>query len=227
MPGLGRLRAEDPRDRAYPLRAVLAAAEPGEPRRQWPMFHRPLDQGSESTCVGHAWKHWMLCAPVIQTKPAKEPAATTIYDLATRMDEWDGNEGDRRFGTSVRAGAQVLRGMGMMASFRWEWTVDGCIAWLEHGGPLVVGTDWLASMMNPDPDGTMRVDESTALLGGHAWVLHGWERKRGTFDALNSWGLAWGLKGRADLPAEGLRVLLERRGGEACAAVELRTAGAP
>lgn len=220
MPAFGRLAVEDPRDRAYPLRALLAPTT--KPRRQWPMFHTPLDQGAESTCVGHAWKHFMLCAPVIQTKPAREPLATTIYDLATLSDEWDGNERDRHFGTSVRAGAQVLRGMGLVGAFRWEWTVDGCAEWLKFGGPLVLGTDWLTSMMVPDPDGTLRVDDGSRVLGGHAWVLHGWDARRGTFDVLNSWGVAWGVKGRADLPAEGLRVLLEKRHGEACAATEQR-----
>ena len=51
MPGFGRLRAEDPRDRHYPLRALLAAAEPTKPRRQWPMFRPVLDQGNEGTSL--------------------------------------------------------------------------------------------------------------------------------------------------------------------------------
>src|SRR5688572_22043456 len=140
MPGFGRVRVEDPRDLIYPLRAAvdsrIARAEaPRKPRRQWPVFRTPLDQGAESTCVGHAWKHWMMSAPVIQTKPDKPPTAPQIYDLATLSDEWTGNERDRHFGTSVRAGAQVLRGMGIVGEFRWEWLVDGCIEWLKWGGP--------------------------------------------------------------------------------------------
>ncbi|HEV8639434.1 MAG TPA: hypothetical protein VG370_34935 [Chloroflexota bacterium] len=224
MPAFGRLRVEDPRDRLFPLRALsdARAAAPGAaPVRQWALFGLPLDQGEESTCVGHAWKHWMLCAPVIQTRARAEPLATTIYDLATLADEWSGNERDRAFGTSVRAAGQVLRGLGYVDAFHWETTVDGCIRWVQFGGPLVVGTDWTASMMTPE-HGVVRVDEGTAVLGGHAWVLNGWDPKRGLFDAINSWGSAWGLKGRFRVPAEDLRVLLEGRGGEAVAAPEVR-----
>jgi hypothetical protein len=223
MPGLGRLRVEDPRDARFPLRSLAdarAAAAP-KPRRDWKMFHRPLDQGAESTCVGHGWRHWMVCAPIIQVRAKDPPYAVQIYDLATRADEWTGNEGDRDFGTSVRAGAQVLRSMGYIESFHWAFTVDEVIRWLQFGGPLVLGTDWFRSMFETDDEGILRVDERSGLAGGHAYVLNGYDVKRGLFDGINSWGPDWGNKGRFDIPAEGLRLLLERA-GEACTAPELR-----
>jgi hypothetical protein len=223
VPGFGRLLVEDPRDRLFALRPLAdarAAAAP-TPRDEWQMIARPLDQGNEGTCVGHGWRHWMQCAPVVQQLPKSDPLATQIYDLATLVDEWDGNERDRQFGTSVRAGAQVLRGLGYINEFAWEYTLDGAIKWLQFGGPLVMGTDWYNSMRDTDTQGYLRVDPASGLAGGHCWVINGYDDELGLFRCINSWGTAWGRRGRFFLTRAGLSTLIAAR-ADMCAAPELR-----
>jgi hypothetical protein len=150
--GMGRLPVEDSRD--FMLRAIVGEGlgMSGFPRRTktWAMFNKPLDQGREGSCVGHGWKHFMLVAPIIRTKPDQEPTAVNIYREATYIDEWQGNEGDMQSGTSVRAGAQVLRRKGHIGTFAWADNVGVAIDWLCHFGPLVIGVNWYRGMGMPD-----------------------------------------------------------------------------
>jgi hypothetical protein len=217
-PRLGRLPAADPRD--YPMRRLLAEA-PSPPRpRPWPMFRPPLDQGQEGTCVGHGWKHWMLVAPTIQTTPTRSPTAVEIYDEATFRDEWEGNERDRSFGTSVRAGAKALQARGILGVYAFAQSVEDVLAWLSGHGPVVVGLDWHETMMVPDAEGIIRA--SGPVYGGHCVALDWWDARRGLLWGPNSWGRGWGpRKGRFALPVEDLGRLLAA-GGDACTAVETR-----
>ena len=80
----------------------------------------------------------LLCA-AIQTTPAKSPTALEIYDRATELDEFPGNERDRQAGTSVRAGAKALQERGVLAAYGWARTPEETIAWLNARGPVVIG----------------------------------------------------------------------------------------
>lgn len=216
---LGRLHAPDERD--YQARRVLAAkAEPiVRKTKYWAMFRRPLNQGSEGTCVGYGWRHWMLTAPVIQVSPTEEPLAVTIYDEATRVDEWPQNDGDRSFGTSVRAGAKALQARGLIASYAFAWDIDTVIDWLCVQGPVVIGVSWYQGFDQPDAEGVIRI--SGRVRGGHCVALTGWDNRRGQAYGTNSWGVAYGKRGRFRISGEDLARLL-REDGEMATATEVR-----
>lgn len=214
--GLGRRFAPDDRDRAFLLREVL----PEEPKRDWRYWWQrgaQLDQGNTGTCVGHAWAHFIEDGPI--THPGTiDPFA--IYDEATHVDEWQGNEGDRNFGTSVRAGAKALQARGLVPEYRWAFTLEDVVLALLDKGPVVVGTDWHRSMSRPGPDAFVYPDGN--VEGGHAYLLNGVSVSARKLRFKNSWGPSWGQNGHAWICFEDFEELLTVE-GEACLAVEAKT----
>jgi hypothetical protein len=217
--------AADDRDRAFPMRRLLGAPVQ-RISKHWPVFAPALNQGQTGTCVGHAWKGWMLAALVLSTEPEAEPTAFTIYREAARDDEWTDNDGEAdgpenglQWGTSVRAAAKALQKRGLIGSYTWAWDAETAIDWLCRRGPVCIGVNWYQGMVNLGADAVLR--STGRILGGHAVVLLGWSEERGMVRVLNSWGSSWGQQGRAWLPGELLDRLI-REQGEAVTALEVR-----
>ncbi len=216
--GLGRRIAPDPRDASYAMAAVLPQRS-ARPYRYWWTGGAWLDQGAYSTCVGHAWAHWTEDGPV--THPGTiDPVA--IYREAAQVDEWPENDaGDLHFGTSVRAGAQVLQARGLISEYRWGWNVDDVVTAVLEVGPVVMGTWRTDAMMQPDAEGI--VYYTGRPLGGHAYLINGVDTRRGLARAKNSWGRGWGRNGAFSIPLEDLDRLI-REDGEAVLALEVSDA---
>jgi hypothetical protein len=172
------------------------------------------DQGATPQCVAYAWTHWLEDGPVAQPgrAPCVDPAE--LYRAAQRADEWEGEDYD---GTSVRAGAKVLKARGYIAEYRWARTIDALVYALLEQGPVVLGVNWYAGMESPDARGIVRA--AGEILGGHAIVANGVNVPRGLVRLKNSWGRAWGRSGRCWLPIDDLARLVAEE-GEACLAVE-------
>ena len=223
---LGRLEAPDERDLPFRIEERLLVTPVHRVTKHWPLFIKPLNQGAEGTCVGHGWRHWLQAAPTIQT--AKYPSAVSIYDAAILVDEWTQNDwGDRQFGTSVRAGAKVLKASGLISEYNMTRDLRTIADWIGGkdalgnfvGGPLVLGTNWYSSMFQTDSEGFVNISGSVA--GGHCWDLLGWNEKTQVYYAVNSWGPNWGVKGRFKIRANDLLRLMTE-GGEAWTAQEVR-----
>lgn len=215
--GLGRRHAPDERDRQFMLARPAEAA--GVEKRYWITTGAAYDQGRTSQCVSYAWQRFLTTNP-IKNKPL--PFAE-FYAECQRNDEWPGEDYD---GTSVRAGAKIMRARGLVGEYRWCWDVETALAHLLAVGPLVLGTEWTTSMFSPDKHGHIRPDGQ--VVGGHAYVATGANRARrnpdGTVGAVrivNSWGPDWGTRGRAWISLEHMDRLIRAR-GECCAAMELR-----
>jgi hypothetical protein len=209
--GLGRVFIPDDRDRSFPMRAVL----PDESRRTWRNWWPGglwADQGSTSSCVGHAWAHWVEDGPVSH-RGSVDPMR--IYHEAQKVDEWPGEGYD---GTSVRAGAKVLQSDGLIAGYRWATTVDDVELAILEAGPVVVGTNWYTGMFRPDAKGY--VHATGQVEGGHAYLVNGYSRIAERFRCKNSWGRSWGRRGHFYVGRDVLAQLLSER-GEACLAVEV------
>lgn len=89
------------------------------------------NQGFEGTCVGFSESR------VKTIMDRRRYEATWLYDQATLIDGFPGNEGDRSAGTSLRAGFEVLRTQGHkriadgqvhledgITAYRWATSVD-------------------------------------------------------------------------------------------------------
>lgn len=210
--GLGRRHAPDPRDAQFLLAAPPVA--PTVTYRYWYDRWWNGNQGAQPFCVGYAWAHFIEDSPV--PHPAKGPYIdpVEIYHDAQQVDEWPGTNYD---GTSVRAGAKVLRSQGLIEEYRWAFDADTVAANVLTRGPVVMGTNWYDAMFTPDAAGRLHLDG--ALVGGHAYVLNGYNTRTRLFRVKNSWGIEWGVGGHAHLHHDDLQRLLVED-GEACMATE-------
>jgi hypothetical protein len=215
----------DPRSRSYPARAII----PTRPRRRNKMW-RPgpvLDQGREGSCVGHGWYAEAAATPVIvdftESHPAipRDPSefAHFVYRSAQKIDPWPGEAYE---GTSVLAGAKVMRNLGFLKEFRWCFSVEETADVVLSKGPVVIGVNWYSGMYEA-PGGVLRV--AGQLVGGHCLLVIGYHlpflrdtRPEGLI-LQNSWGTDWGRDGFAVLPLPDARRLLEQERGEMCMAV--------
>lgn len=72
--------------------------------------------------------------------------------------------------------------------------VDGICAALAAGHFVSIGTPWYASWEETDAQGQLS-ENHLEVVGGHAYLVVGYDTAKGLLKCLNSWGPAWGLKG--------------------------------
>jgi hypothetical protein len=171
----------------------------------------PLDQGQTPQCVAFSWKGWLRTSPIHTTTG---PGTQFIYDECQKVDGWPLPHD----GSSVRAGAQIINGLGYIANYVWATTPDELKTWVLTKGPVVVGTIWTKDMFTPDANGTVKPTGS--VVGGHAYLITGYSRVSGRYRCLNSWGSGWGKKGSFWIKDSDLYSIIFSNEGEACAAVE-------
>src|SRR3990172_5922594 len=224
--GLGRRHAPDPRDNAFMIRefaAPVKAAVPVRQTRYWNASGWWGDQNGFQSCVGFAWTAWVEDGPIThkpkgaKTPPLYDPAF--LYAEAQKVDEWEGAE-PAYFGTSVRAGAKVLKTLGLISEYRWTWDVNDVIDALLYIGPVVVWTNFYESMLTPDENGLWGI--AGPVIGGHAYVLNGISQPKNLIRIKNSWSRGWGKNGFAYIMPHDLQRLLNEQ-GECCLATEVAT----
>ncbi|HLE03495.1 MAG TPA: C1 family peptidase, partial [Anaerolineales bacterium] len=181
------------------------------------------DQNGFQSCVGFAWTAWVEDGPIThkpkgaKTPPLYDPAF--LYAEAQKVDEWEGAE-PAYFGTSVRAGAKVLKTLGLISEYRWTWDVNDVIDALLYIGPVVVGTNFYESMLTPDENGLWGI--AGPVIGGHAYVLNGISQPKNLIRIKNSWSRGWGKNGFAYIMPHDLQRLLNED-GECALATEIAT----
>ncbi len=208
--GLGRIRDFDPRSRAYPIVPLLTHlyGDPLPPRSYtWacPVY---LNQGSEGSCVGHAWAHEIAAKPV--PWPSTSYLARLIYKQAQVIDPWPGEAYE---GTSVLAGVKIAQQLGHYKEYRWAFGLDDLVLALGYKGPAVLGIPWTEDMFDPDASGLLHPTGTVA--GGHAILATGVSVTTKRVRLHNSWGTGWGLNGDAFIGFADLDSLLHQQ-GEAC-----------
>lgn len=57
--------------------------------------------------------------------------------------------------------------------------------------PVVMGTNWYAGMMAPSTNGILSVKGRS--VGGHAYLLLGYDDNKSMALIQNSWGQKWGV----------------------------------
>ena len=71
------------------------------------------------------------------------------------------------------AGAKAVRNAGYIDGFHWAFNINDLCQAVSHLGPAVVGTSWLNSMFDPDPQGLLEVDFGSGDAGGHCYLVSG------------------------------------------------------
>jgi hypothetical protein len=221
MYSYGRIESPDPRDGNYNVEDVIPDM-PMPIRKFWWDNAWWGDQRRTSHCVAYSWMHWVEDGPVIQDRiPSREKPILPpkeFYNACQKIDKWPGEEPVYK-GTSVRAGAKILKSVGIINEYRWAFTVRSMVRTLLTLGPMVVGTKWYAGMDKPNYKGAMTI--KGRKLGGHAYVINGVDTEHKFFRIKNSWGRRWGDGGYGYLRFSDMQKLLSE-GGDACIASEIK-----
>lgn len=214
-PRLDRIVHYDERSRNFPVTAVIPQTEPRS--YTWPL-DITLDQGREGACVGFSIAHELRAKPKIV--PGVDTAlAMRIYKRAQFLDPWPG---EQYSGTSVLAGVKAARELGHISEFRWAFGVDDLALAVSRKGPAILGIPWYRSMYRPTmvqhplmkaPAPFIQVGGE--IVGGHAILCRGYNRRYRAFVLHNSWGLGWGNGGRAWITYDDMATLLRPGQGEA------------
>lgn len=215
---LGRHVEHDPRSLAY-AHGVLpqSAIKSVDWTRRVPHF----DQGRLGSCTGNAAAGLVgtdcaarsgLTSVTVSGNvlPVDETLAVQVYSLATQLDEFQGAYPPDDTGSSGLGAAKALKKLGLAASYKHAFSVDALTSALQTG-PVMVGTVWLKSMFDVDPDGYVIVDRKTAVAGGHEYVISAYDTDRLAFRIDNSWG-DWGLRGSCWVTQANLQWLLSQQG---------------
>lgn len=202
----------DSRSANFPVRAVLRdTAKPRSYTWAHP-FPDVLDQGHEGACVGFGIANEARHKPKVW--PTTTQDALDLYRRAQAIDEWPG---EAYSGTSVLAGMKAAKEAGWIEEYRWAFGVEDVALAVSRLGPVVLGIPWHDSMYETHPigDGRHEVRVTGDPIGGHCILAVGYSVKTRRFKLHNSWGDAWGNKGRAEIQDTVLGTLLGN-GGESC-----------
>lgn len=192
-PRLGCRLQLDPRNRDFPIRAVLPRYVYSAPKTKLWACAKTFNQGSEGSCVGHGFAHELIARPY-NIRGISHLDAVRIYKLAQTLDEWPF---ENYSGTSVLAGVKATQQLFPKAieSYRWAFDLPDVVSTLSYHGPIIVGSNWYQSMFYPDKNG--RINISGNVAGRHCYLLRGLDVQKSFFTIRNSWGSAWGKKGDA------------------------------
>lgn len=205
MARLDRIPSPPSNSAAYPIRGAVPA---GAERRQirWELTGDfPLDQGVEGACTAFGTSAELSALPI-----AIPTGNTFAFDLYEHV-----RAEDRAMGYHFASGATMLAAMraakklGHIQGYRWAQTVDDIRDALLTHGSVVMGTWWYSGMDTWDEHGLVRVTGDRR--GGHAWTVVGYHPQHPSlgevFEAINSWGPDWGVRGRFYLTAADLEML--------------------
>jgi hypothetical protein len=219
-PRLDRIKHFDERSRSFSVADVLPSTRLRS--RTWPCAVH-LDQGPDGACTGFGWAHELAAQPVV-VKNVTNDTGRRLYDLARKFDDWPGEDYE---GSSVLGAAKGVQSLGFLGEYRWAFGIDDVLATLAHVGPVVLGTNWLTGMFDPDAGGLL--DVSGAVAGGHCYLARGLrlsgmyigrlDTKEPVVRIRNSWGPGWGVDGDAFIRASDLERLLKDQ-GEACVPIQ-------
>ena len=144
----GWIECPDARDALFPMSTVLPQIPAGVTEKYWWDDGWWGDQGNSSHCVAYSWLHYIADGPVVQKGrfPAPLIEPNRFYKECQLRDPW---AGEAYAGTSIRAGALVLKDLGAISEYRWASNINEIVTALLTIGHVVVGTKWYGDMMNP------------------------------------------------------------------------------
>jgi hypothetical protein len=212
VPGkpLGRHVNHDPRSLRFlvgqPARALASVRH----ERQVPVF----DQGNLGSCTGNASVGALGTAPLFAALPATHPVldeslAVKVYGEATALDDYPGTYPPDDTGSDGLSVAKALKARGLISGYLHATSLTAMQAALQDT-PVIVGTNWLSGMDNPDSAGLVRA--TGQVRGGHEYEVIGMDLATQRFECVNSWGEGWGVQGHFFISFGDMTKLLAQNG---------------
>jgi len=187
-------------------------APPSTTLTEWVDPEEILDQADTNHCVGFSAAQWGNTLP-INDKFTDQDGHDIYYECKVI----DGEPGQEN-GTDLRSQAKALKNRRRLGIYAFAASVDEVVAWIQQKGPVVMGTDWLENMFDPNAKGF--VDVRGAVAGGHAYVANGYDSADDSLLFINSWSAGWGDNGHFKMYKADMEKLFVDY-GEALIAVEL------
>lgn len=124
----------------------------------------------------------------IKRQVLKMDTALRIYSRATELDPFQGVFPPTDTGSSGLAAAKAAIEQGIGWRYDWCFGIDHLLDTLRTH-PVSVGTWWRSGMFDLDDDGYLNC--TGPYVGGHQWVVRGYDPKMDTLDGVCWWGLNW------------------------------------
>lgn len=214
---LGRHVNHDSRSLLYPVQAdPINSLKSIKHKRNIPV----LDQGKLGSCTGNAAVGCLGTGVFWDTvkdrnvlsifdAAADENYAIDVYSASTSIDAFNGQYPPTDTGSDGLSVAKVLQSRELISGYQHATSLEAVLTALSTQ-PVIIGTEWDERMFEPGTDGRIFLGGSTA--GGHEYVLDELDVEDRRVWMCNSWGIGWGINGRAYLNWDDLDHLLHRQG---------------
>ena len=225
-PRLDRVDEKDPQSRDFSVSALIPEKRHNKPRSYTWRPGTTLNQGRDGACVGFAWAHELTARPAQVKDISHLFAKEEIYFRAQKNDRFPGGSYPGAFpfveGTSVLAGAKVVKSLGYMREYRWAFDFQDLVLAVGYMGPVVFGCSWYSKMGKLNEEGfaipTGRLSGKHCILIYAAKVIRtsngDLDYLRSYFTFQNSWGSDWGEGGAGKLKFSDVQNLWD--GAETC-----------
>ena len=180
----------------------------------------PLDQGRWGSCTAQATAGCVNTRPnfVYPMTAKTEADAFTLYQLEAKMEGYTTPPADP--GGSGLEVCKAAKQLGWISSYTHTFSIgDALLALVKR--PVMTGVNWYTSFDSPDENGRVTLGPGATVRGAHEFMVNSMYVPKGaTVDDLgaivvgctNSWGLAYGLRGRFLMTAATWAQLLSEQG---------------
>jgi len=209
-PRLGRIVVHDPRSWNYPLPRRSRPTT----RISWARNGKVFDQGQLGMCTATAGLGLAMTAPFSTGQQYDEFDCQQLYREETRLDDSEipGHWEPTDTGSSGLWLMKAMQARGLIGEYLHAFDLDSALGALVTG-PIAVGSIWLRGMSTPDRStGVIPVNKRDRVVGGHEYVIDGYDPATDMADMTNSWGTGWSINGRAKIRAADLGWLLSQQG---------------
>jgi hypothetical protein len=208
---LGRLVDHDPRSLAYQV-----VPDGTVQTVRWARVIAVLDQGQVGSCTGNAAVGHLGTQPEDATLQGliaagltlDEAEALKLYSAAEVIDG-SGPYPPNDLGSSGLSVAKAAKNAGLISGYLHMTSLNACKTAIQNG-PMCIGINWYDGFDNPDASGLVTI--SGSVRGGHEVCVIGYDASTDHWEAVNSWGITYGVSGHFFFSSADFSRLLSEQG---------------
>lgn len=156
-----------------------------------------LNQGNLGSCTGNAAVGAVGTSPLYEGLSSDHPAldqnlAVQVYSGATQIDPFGGTYLPTDTGSDGLSVAKVCQKKGLISGYLHATSLQGMQTALQDT-PVIIGINWYEGFDDSDSSGLVKI--AGQPRGGHEVEVIAVDFETQLFEAVNSWGESWGLKG--------------------------------